>query len=83
MKAVKFPEVNVVYAEEQEEYASLPVFRDNDKLEKPITACFELDEEELKQVQESGKIYITILTFGHPLQPIGPSVLNPFNKQTS
>ena len=40
-----------------------------------MTFCFELDEEELEQVKETGKIYIKQLTFGKAMQPIGGSCL--------
>lgn len=76
MKAVDFDQVNLKIAEHQDEYQTLPAHFDRES--GTVTACFELDEEELQQVKEDGKIYITLCTFGRPLQPIRSSVLNPF-----
>lgn len=77
MTATEFPEVNLRIAEHQEEYQTLPVFLDQSQPEMPVTMCFELDEEELKQVKETGKIWVTIQTFGKPFSPIGPSLIKP------
>ena len=35
-----------------------------------IICCFELSDEELKQIIETKKIYYARWTFGHPLQPM-------------
>nr|BDD47015.1 hypothetical protein 10 [Balneolaceae bacterium] len=78
MKAVEFDEVNVRIAEHQDEYETLPAHVGRNGV---VITCFELDEEEKKQVQETGKIYLSLMTFGQPLQPIGGSVLNPFLTQ--
>lgn len=77
MKAVEFEGQNVVFAENQPEYESLPAFVSKDVKGIPATFCFELDEDELNQVKNTGKIFITILTFGHPLQPIHGSLIDP------
>lgn len=79
MKAIEFPEVNVRIAEHQEEYETLPVFADASKGEVPVTMCFELSDEEKKQVAETGKVWFTILTFGKNFQPIEMSCLKPEN----
>lgn len=75
MIAKEFNQQNIVIAENQDEYESLPAFVSDDGA---VTCCFELDEAELKQVRETGKIWLTVLTFGKPLQPINTSLLNPF-----
>ncbi len=72
MKAQEFPQQTVVIAENQEEYSSLPASVSNEGV---VTCCFELDEAEQQQVRETGKIWLSVLTFG---QPIHGSVLNPF-----
>lgn len=73
MKAIEFPEVNVRIAENQPEYQTIPA---NVKLIegtnfKKVTMCFELDEEERKQVAETGQIWHTVLqpfdTNFHPI----------------
>ena len=79
MRAIEFPEVNVRIAEHQEEYETLPVFADASKAEVPVTMCFELSDEEKKQVDETGKIWLTVLCFGGSFHPINNSCLKPEN----
>ena len=78
MEALEFKEQNTKIAEKQEEYNTLPAFIDQRK--GTMTACFKLSEEELKQVEEDGVVYLTIFTGNRPLQPIGSSFLNPFKE---
>jgi len=75
MKAIEFPEVNVRIAENQPEYETLPVHYCPDKETNGYfhraTMCFELDEQERKQVAETGQIWHTVLqpqnTLFHPI----------------
>ena len=39
--------------------------------------CFALDEAELAAVKQTGKIWLTFLTFGSPFQPLAGTVLRP------
>lgn len=73
MRAIEFPEVNLRIAEKQEEYETLPAHH-NEK-EMSMTFCFELSEEEKKRVAETGVIFMKVLTFNQPLQPIAMSTL--------
>lgn len=68
MKAKEFDEVNVRLAEHQEEYQTLPVHYN--PTEGSMSFCFELSEEERKQVNETGEIWVKVLTFGNAMQPI-------------
>lgn len=77
MKAVEFKEVNIRIAENQEEYQTLPVYAKPNDPTVPVTMCFELDEEEREQVIKEGKIWLTMLTFGNPFQPIGMRCVKP------
>lgn len=77
MKAIEFPEVNVRIAEDQEQYETLPVYIDTEDPHSPTTMCIELDEEERKQVAETGRIWITTLTFMQAFHPIKMSFLKP------
>ncbi len=88
MKAKDFPEANIKIAKDQQEYQTLPakntLFTEKDESgnEIPVTIesvmCFELDEAELKQVQDTGciwlKIYRPVIDYFHP---IGIDVLKP------
>ncbi|WP_372934960.1 hypothetical protein [Mariniphaga sediminis] len=77
MKALKFPEVNVMLAKDQPEYETLPVHVDITDKTVPATMCFELSEEEKNQVAETGQLWFTQLTFGGHFQPIRMSILKP------
>lgn len=69
MRPLKFDGVNVVYAANQPEYEPLPAEHCGGKCGQ-INTCWELSPDELKQVQETGKIWLSVLTFGQPLQPV-------------
>lgn len=77
MKAIEFPEVNVRIAEDQPQYETLPVYIDTEDPTTPTTMCIELDKEERKQVAETGRIWITTLTFMQQFHPIKMSFLKP------
>lgn len=77
MKPVNFTGQNIVFAENQPEYTPLPAYIDEGP-EGLVISCWELDEMERKQIAETGKIYLGMLTFHQPLQPIRGSILSPF-----
>lgn len=68
MTPKKFDEVNVVMGEGQPEYKPLPAHRNPETGE--VIMCFSLSEEEKARVQETGEIWVSLLTFKHPMQPI-------------
>lgn len=67
MKAKEFKEANAVYGANQPEYLPLPAYKTE---EGQAIFCFELDEEERKQIAETGELWVSLLTFNQPLQPI-------------
>ncbi len=73
MKPVKFEECNVVFAEDQPEYQSLPAHCATRELG-DVVSCWELSEEEVQKIVETRRIYISQLSFHQPLQPIYPTV---------
>lgn len=82
MKTIEFPEVNVRIAENQPEYETLPVHvcphAETDGYFRKVSMCFELDEEEKKQVAETGQIWLTVLQPNdNNFHPIKMSVLKP------
>lgn len=77
MEAVTFEQCNVIYAENQPEYSPLPAYREPGA-EGRIITCFKLTPDELNKVAETGVIWVSILTFNKPLQPLLPQVDNPF-----
>lgn len=79
MKAIKFNEVNVELGKDQPQYNTLPVHFANNR-EGTVVACFELDEEELKKIQQTKKIWVQQLTFRAPLQPFSLIVVDDYFK---
>ena len=80
MKPIKFKESNCVYAEHQPDYLPLPAFKDIDGL---VISCWELSWRERLKLLFTGKMWLRILTFNGPLQPIIPEVDTPFEKKES
>ena len=68
MEPVNFVAANVVFGANQPEYKPLPG---------EILTCWDLSPDELKRVQETGKIWLGVLTFGQPLQPVFVAVDKP------
>jgi hypothetical protein len=67
MKPIEFDEVNVVFAKDQDEYTPLPAYCSQDG---EVVTCFKLSEEEKEKVAKTGILWLSVLTFNHPLQPI-------------
>lgn len=74
MEIVTFKECNTVYAENQPEYLSLPAYRADDGR---ITSCWKLSFFERLKVMFRGKVFLQVLTFNQPLQPLLMLVNNP------
>lgn len=73
LSIVDFPERNVEIAKDQPQYQTLPAYVDSK--EGTITSCWELTPEQIAEVGRTGKIWLRVLTFGNPLQPVLLSVL--------
>lgn len=80
MRLIKFPGHNVVFAENQPEYLPLPAYKTKYETDMPfdalgrfgtgeITCCWKLNLAERVRLLWSGKLWHTILTYNHPLQP--------------
>ena len=69
MKPIKFDEANVVFGEGQEQYNPLPAYRHKAR-EGHVVTCWEMDEAERAEFAQTGRIWITQLTFNQPLQPL-------------
>lgn len=78
MKPIKFKEQNCIIAENQEPYIPLPAHKDEDGL---VISCWKLSFIEWIQIIFTGKMYLGILTFNKPLQPIKCTIRNLFNKE--
>lgn len=77
MEPIKFEGANVIYGANQPEYKPLPAeSRGNPKTGEVVT-CWKLSDEEKALIQMTGEIYVSVLTFGNPLQPILVSAIKP------
>ena len=79
MKPVKFKGYNVIFAKDQEPYLPLPAYVDNRQGGR-VFHCWQLSIKERIEVLLTGKLWIKILNFKQPLQPIRPMSNNPFKR---
>ncbi len=68
MKPVTFEGSNCTYAENQEEYLSLPAYKHGDEFGS-VSCCWQLTFRERLKVLFAGRIYNTLLCFDKPLTP--------------
>jgi hypothetical protein len=61
----------VIYAKDQPEYLPLPVIKNPNG---DVISCWSLDWKERIKLFLTGKLWLMILTYNHPLQPILPTV---------
>jgi hypothetical protein len=78
MRPIKFKECNKVYAENQPEYIPLPVYEDADQGGRVIH-CWQLSFVERIKILFKGRLWVSVLNFGQPLQPISIETDNPFS----
>jgi hypothetical protein len=67
LQPTKFPEHNIVFAENQPEYIPLPAHRTEGGT---VISCWRLPLKERIKMLFSGKIFISSMTFNKPLQPL-------------
>lgn len=73
MRSVYFATANGVYNKDTEN--EMHTYRTEEGIE---VICFHLDDEERKQVAETGKIWVSMHSQGRPITPIAPNLINPF-----
>ena len=66
MQPIKFKSQNIVFAEDQDQYLSLPAHRTEDGV---VTSCWGMTWKERLRVLLTGKVYTQLLTFNTPLTP--------------
>lgn len=76
MIAVPFPGSNFQFAANQDEYEPIAGYAHGDA-ERRVSFCFRLSEPELEEIARTRSLWIQVLTFGQPLQPIGLSTQRP------
>jgi hypothetical protein len=67
MKPVEFKGCNARLGSNQEEYESLPAIYLPVKTG-DVVSCWELDDDELREIIETKKVYLVQLTCGNPYQ---------------
>lgn len=67
MKPIEFKEVNVVYGKDQKEYEPLPALKFGDGT---MVTCWKLSWRELLRIVWRRKVWVSVLTFNQPLQPL-------------
>lgn len=80
MKPIYFKEHNKVYAKNQKQYFTLPVYEDEVQGGRAFH-CWKLSFLERVRILFSGKLWINVLNFNKPLQPIKPMINNPFRRK--
>lgn len=76
MTPIKFPQSNIIFAENQPEYLPLPGCITDQGV---VVTCWLLSQEEVNDLARSRMLWLGQLTFGEALQPQLPQVENPFN----
>jgi len=78
MKPVKFKESNTVVGSGLGEGNSLPAYKDSNTLEKGVVMCWGMGLWGRIKFLFTGRIYVSVLTFGDSVQPVKLSTT--FNK---
>ena len=78
MKPIEFKQQNVVFAKNQPPYLPLPAYQDDIQGGR-IFHCWKLSLKERVKIFLTGKLWINILNFKQPPQPILPMINSPFN----
>jgi len=71
MKPIEFPEKNVVFAKDQPQYLPLPAYIGPDGI---VITCWQMTWRERLRALFTGRMWLTVLTFNNPLQPLRPSI---------
>lgn len=67
MKPITFAQANTTYAKDQPPYLPLPAYKTEDGI---VISCWQLSLLERLKLLIAGRIYVKMLTFNKPLQPI-------------
>ena len=67
MEVIKLKNMNVVFAKDQPEYLQLPAYRSKEGI---VNTCWKLSFVERIKLLFTGKIYVSLLTWNKPLQPL-------------
>jgi len=76
MQPIPFKEMNTMFAKDQTEYTPLPAYRDEEV--GCVVSRWQATFLERLQVLIFGKIWVNVLVFDHPLQPMMIQTAYPF-----
>lgn len=76
MNPVDFEGMNTVFGVGQPQYLDLPALRCGD-LQGTVWSCWELDDEDIKDIIRTRKLWVGQLTFNKPLSPQMVSTVMP------
>ena len=74
MKPIDFPGANHTFAKNQPQYTQLPAFVSVDGT---VTSCWSLSLKERVRMLLTGRLWLSMLTFGSPVQPVRLSTERP------
>lgn len=74
MIPIAFKEHNVIIAKDQRQYKQLPAHSSKDG---KVVTCWKLSFTEWWKFLFTGKMWLTVLTFNNPLQPLKPEISKP------
>ena len=77
MEIIDFEGTNCVYAKDQPEYLPFHCYQDEEGC---LTSCWKLSFKEKLKVLFSGKVWLQVLTFNKPLQPLRMQAENPLKE---
>lgn len=69
MKPIEFKGTNFIFAKDQPEYFSLPVWRKPNSSKGVVVSCWKAGLIERFKILFSGKLYLSLLSFNKPLTP--------------
>jgi hypothetical protein len=79
MRPKEFAQQNAVFGAGQKEYQPLPAHLSGDG---QVVSCWELSAEDIERVKETGCVWLSVLTFREPLQPVCLMTENPFGDES-
>jgi len=79
MKPIEFKGQNIVFAKDQAPYLPLPAYQDDEQGGR-IFHCWKLDLRERVKILLTGRLWINVLNFHKPPQPIKPMADSPFKE---
>lgn len=74
MRPIKFKGSNVIFAKDQPEYNQLPAYKDTEGI---VTTCWGMTLKERIKFIFTNKLWLSVMTFNHALQPVFPSLDKP------